>query len=314
MSKTAPCRLTQRCRCAPRFCTRSGVAEITCVHAAQIRVGRRSRDSFRISARSRPNSSNRLSISRTRRCAETGQKIMRRVILSPMPRFRAFLVILAVTAVASVTADETATNSQLAYAYEVFLSQDPSGPDSAEIWLKLANIRLQQSRYDEAREAYRHVAELGALEHSGDMENAGRLGVGLSLSGESRYAEAVKELEEAIRRAGNEPVRGNLVAIYRELANIGLQTDDYDAVIKYGGVARGAYETLGHWEDEALMLLAVGIAHAEKGARTLARVALSRSHRLVVERGDREAPDYAERAERVVRIARGYGIDTDDWE
>lgn len=205
-----------------------------------------------------------------------------------------------------------AVDNQLTYAYEVFLKEDPEGAHSAGIWLKLANIRLRQSRYEEARAAYRRVVSLSPDQGGIGMMLAGRLGVGLSYSGEERYAEAEQALMTAVAQAADEPVRGNLVTIHRELANVGLHTGNFTHVIRHAKAARRAYRTLGRWEDEAVMLLVIGVAHAEIGALEDAASALRGSFDLFSTRG---ADDVAhrEQAARVTRIARGYGIDGTDW-
>ncbi len=205
-----------------------------------------------------------------------------------------------------------AVDDQLAYAYEVFLAAEPEGRHSAGIWLKLANIRLRQSRFEEARAAYRRVDTLGQRAAGIEMSLAGRLGIGLAYSGEERYEEAGRALSDAIEEARGEPVRGNLVTIYRELANVNLHTGDYPAVIRHAATARQAYRTLGRWEDEAVMLLVIGVAHAETGALEDAASALRGSFDLFSERGADDA-EHREQAQRVTRIARGYGIDDAGW-
>ncbi len=225
---------------------------------------------------------------------------------------RFVVLCLAVATTVSPAAAEDVADAQLAYAYEVFLSEDPDGALSADIWLKLGNVRLRQLRHADAREAYRRVVDLAGDEASVETMLAGRLGIGLSYSGEERYEDAVRELTVAVDQSRDAPLRGNLVAIYRELANIGLHTEDYVSVIRYAETARGAYDTMGYWEDEAVMLLVIGVAHAETGALEDAATALHRSYDLFTERGAGDV-DHRAQATRVARIARAYGINDKRW-
>lgn len=208
--------------------------------------------------------------------------------------------------VGTAVAQGEVAEAQLVYAYEVFLSHDPVGPDSADIWLKLGNLHLRHARYAEARNAYRHVADLGSERGRMQLAMAGRLGVGLSYSGEQRYRFAFRELTAALDQAAGEAIVGNILAIYRELASIALRIEDFEAVLTYGPAARDAYQHLGQFEDEALMWLLAGIAHAEQGSAGEAERAFIRSRRLFELDG---AEDGARRVQRVLRIARGYGID-----
>jgi tetratricopeptide (TPR) repeat protein len=212
----------------------------------------------------------------------------------------------------SAGADDAAADAQLVYAYEVFLSADPSGPESAGIWLKLGNIHLRRSRFDEARDAYRHVVSLGDQARQAQMTVAGKLGIGLTYSRESRYREAADYLTGVVGEVSGGRPSGNLVSVYRELANVSLHTENYADVVEYGRRAMEAYHALDSWEDEALMLLVIGVAHAENGALTDAETALRKSYRLFNGRGGDDL-SHVEQAGRVIRIARGYGIQNSDW-
>lgn len=204
-----------------------------------------------------------------------------------------------------------AAESSLVYAYEQFLAAHPDHALGTEVWLKLANIHLRNRRFDSARQGYEQVIGRSQAADEVEMKQAGQLGMGLAYSGEKRYQDAWRELDSAIREAEGLPRRGNLVSMYREMASIGLQLRNYTSVIEYGTTARDAYRTLGRWEDEAVMLLVIGVASAETGDIEQAAGALQRSHQLFRERAD--DPGHREQATRVARIARGYGIDDVTW-
>ena len=225
---------------------------------------------------------------------------------------RVIILLLTAALTSHAGADEDVADSQLVYAYKVFLDAEPSGPDSAGIWLKLGNILLRHSRFEEARKAYREVVRLGGAEHEAQMAMAGKLGIGLTFSRESRYSEAADYLTKAVDESAGGIPSANLVSVYRELANISLHMENYPDVVVYGERAMEAYRKAGAWEDEALMLLVIGVAHAESGAMGDAEQALRESYELFNGRGKDDLSHF-EQAGRVIRIARGYGIENVDW-
>lgn len=236
-----------------------------------------------------------------------------RLIMHTFPtRVKIMLAVIAAGGFTHACASEDPIEDQLVYAYELFLLENPSDPLSAELWQKLGNIYLHQGHYDDARKAYGNVIRLAveSPDHDSPERLAAELGIGLSLSAERRFDEAVVQLRKAADNASSADVSKNMISVYRELTSIGLRTDDYVLSFEYASHAQKIYKTLGYLNDEADMLLVMGVSSAQQGNMQQARELLKKSFHILTEIDNATS---IEQASRVVKIANEFGIDSSAW-
>ncbi len=154
---------------------------------------------------------------------------------------------------------------------------------SAEAELRRGRLLLRQSRFEQARIAFRHVADVAARTGDTYQEASAALNIGDALADERRYDEAIPWLERAIALFTRVGAAESVARAHGNLGYCYFRLGDYENTLAHYEIAQDWFSRSGNRDSQQIWIGNAGNVQYEAGDYAAAEAAYKRALRIARE-------------------------------